>query len=175
MAEEAKIDLSVLWDRHCECEFTERDMPSTMATMIDEPYVNHIPTLTGGVGKDFLSAFYRDHFISKLPADVKQIAVSRTIGKNAVVDELIFCFTHDREMDFMLPGVPPTGKYVEVPLVAIVQFEGDKIAHEHIYWDQASVLVQIGLLDPQGLPVAGIDSAKKVMNKHLPSNKLLQN
>jgi carboxymethylenebutenolidase len=89
------------------------------------------------------------------------------------VDEMLFCFTHTSEIDWMLPGVAPTGRYVEIPLVAIVKFRGDKLFNEHIYWDQASVLVQIGALDPAGLPVAGIDTAKKLIDESLPSNTLM--
>ena len=155
-------DLSALWEKHCEYEFTTRDAKKTMTTMVAQPYVNHIPTMTGGFGQDDLYRFYRDHFIPKLPKDTRLVPISRTVGADRVVDELLFCFTHDCEIDFMLPGVPPTGKYVEVPTVAIVCFRGDKLYHEHIYWDQASVLVQIGLLDPKGLPVAGRETADKV-------------
>ncbi len=162
-----------IWELHCKYEFDDHDLAATMDTMVDEPYVNHIPTMTGGVGKQKLTEFYRDNFISKLPPDTKLIPVSQTIGENRLVDELIFCFTHDREIDFLLPGLKPTHKYVKVPTVAIVTFEGDKIANEHIYWDQASVLVQIGLLNPEGLPVAGVETAEKVLDKTLPSNSLL--
>ena len=73
----------------------------------------------------------------------------------------------------MLPGIAPTNRRVEVALVAIVRFKDGKLAHEHIYWDQASVLVQIGLLDPVNLPVVGIDSAKKVLDPSLPANELM--
>ncbi len=88
---------------------------------------------------------------------------------------MLFCFTHDREIDWMLPGVPPTGRYVEVPLVAVVTMRGDKLYNEHIYWDQASVLVQIGLLDPAGLPVSGAEQSRKLLDKTLPSNELMAN
>jgi len=111
--------------------------------------------------------------VNNNPDDTKLIPVSRTIGADRVVDELIFCFTHTREIDWMLPGIKPTGNYVEVPLVAIVCFRGNKLYHEHIYWDQASVLVQIGKLDPSGLPVAGIETAKKLVDENLPSNALM--
>jgi hypothetical protein len=70
----------------------------------------------------------------------------------------------------MLPNVAPTGQYVEIPMLGVIKFRGDKLCHEHIYWGQASVLVQIGLLDPTGLPVAGIETAKKLPNVQLPSN-----
>ncbi|HEX3430998.1 MAG TPA: hypothetical protein VHT03_08935 [Rhizomicrobium sp.] len=166
-------DLSTLWDTHCLYEFRDRDVDATMDTMVAEPYVNHIPTMTGGVGHDELKRFYTHHFVNSNPADTKLIPISRTIGKDRVVDEMLFCFTHTREIDWMLPGIAPTGKYVEVPLVAIVCFHGDKLYNEHIYWDQASVLVQIGKLAAASLPVAGIESARKLVDKTLPSNTLM--
>ena len=168
-------DLSTLWDKHTEYEFATRDVEATMATMVAEPYVNHVPTMTGGVGQSDLARFYRDHFIPKTPKDTKLIPVSRTVGADRIVDEMVFCFTHDIEIDWMLPGVAPTGRYVEIPLVAIVCFRGDKLYHEHIYWDQASVLVQIGKISADGLPVAGIDTAKKLVDERLPSNVLMTN
>jgi len=169
----ANHDLAALWDAHCQAEFETRDVDATMATMVAEPYVNHIPTMTGGVGFTKLRDFYANHFVGVNPPDMELIPVSRTVGKSSVVDELIASFTHTTRMDYMLPGVEPTGRSVQVPLVAIVQFVGDKIAHEHIYWDQASVLVQLGLLEAEGLPVAGIETARKVLDVSLPSNRLM--
>ncbi|HTR85531.1 MAG TPA: dienelactone hydrolase family protein [Reyranella sp.] len=168
------LDLSALWDAHTYHEFATRDVDATMATMVAEPYVNHIPVMTGGVGHRDLSRFYKHHFIPTTPADTKLIPISRTIGSDRVVDEMLFCFTHDIEIDWMLPGLKPTGKYVEIPLVAIINFRGGKLYHEHIYWDQASVLVQIGALDPKGLPVAGVETAKKLVDEKLPSNTLMK-
>jgi carboxymethylenebutenolidase len=167
-------DLAALWEQHCLFEFGERDVPKTMATMVAEPYVNHVPTMTGGVGQEALARFYRDHFVNSNPKDTRLIPVSRTIGTDRVVDEVLFCFTHDVEIPWMLPGVQPTGKYVEVPLVAIVAFRGDKLYHEHIYWDQASILAQIGLLDPATLPIAGAETARKLVDETLPSNELMR-
>jgi len=167
-------DLSALWEKHTMYEFGTRDVPATMKTMVAEPYVNHVPTMTGGVGARELARFYANHFIPKCPSDTKLVPISRTIGADRLVDEMLFCFTHDIEIDWMLPGVKPTGKYVEVPLVAIVNFRGDKLYHEHIYWDQASVLVQLGLLDSKTLPVAGIETAKKLVDETLPSNTLMK-
>jgi len=141
--------------------------------MVANPYVNHIPTMTGGVGQAELRRFYKNHFIGENPPDTALRPISRTVGADQLVDEMIFSFTHTREVDWMLPGVAPTGKRVEVPLVAIVKFVDGKVAHEHIYWDQASVLVQIGLLDPRGLPVAGAETARKVLDNSLPSNGLM--
>lgn len=167
-------NLSALWDKHCEYEFGTRNVDDTMATMVAQPYVNHIPTMTGGVGYQALHRFYSEHFVNANPPDTRLVPISRTVGATQVVDEMLFCFTHTCEIDWMLPGVPPSGKYVEVPLVAIVKFRGDKLYHEHIYWDQASVLVQVGALDPAGLPVAGIESPRKLLDETLPSNTLMR-
>jgi carboxymethylenebutenolidase len=169
-----RFDLNALWERHAALEFVEHDAAATMATMVDRPYVNHVPTMTGGVGQRELYRFYKNHFIPKLPKDTKIVPVSRTIGPDRVVDEILFCFTHDVEIDFLLPGIPPTGKYVEIPTVAIVQFRGGKLAHEHIHWDQATALVQLGLLDPKKLPVAGRKTAEKLIDETLPSNTTMK-
>jgi carboxymethylenebutenolidase len=166
-------DLAALWEEHCRHEFETRDVDATMATMIDQPYVNHVPTMTGGVARDELKRFYKYHFIGENPPDIQLIPISRTIGSDQLVDEMLFTFTHTREIDWLAPGVPPTGRRVEIPLVAIVRFVGGKVAHEHIYWDQASVLVQMGVLDPTGLPVAGVETARKVADSSLPSNSLM--
>jgi carboxymethylenebutenolidase len=168
-----EFDYSYLWDKHCEYEFGTRDVAATMATMVAEPYVNHIPTMTGGVGHKELSRFYQHHFVNGNPPDTRLVPLSRTVGATQIVDEILFCFTHTTEIDWMLPGVAPTGRPVEIPLIAIVKFRGDKLYHEHIYWDQASVLVQVGLLDPALLPVAGVETARKLMDETLPSNGLL--
>jgi len=170
----AQKTLSQLWDEHVRHEFSTRHTEHTLDTMVEHAYVNHIPVLTGGSGHDELREFYSKHFIPQMPPDTEMTAVSRTIGEDQLVDEMIFKFTHTMRMDWMLPGISPTGKRVEVPLVAIVRFRDGKLAHEHSYWDQASVLVQIGLLDPAKLPVVGIDSAKKVLDPSLPANELMR-
>ena len=170
----AQQRLSELWEEHVRYEFSTRNTEDTLATMVEDAYVNHIPVLTGGSGRDELREFYSKRFIPQMPPDTEMTSISRTIGEDQIVDEMIFKFTHTIPMDWMLPGIPPTGKPVEVPLVAIVRFRDNKLAHEHIYWDQASVLVQIGLLDPAKLPVAGVESAKKVLDPSLPANELMQ-
>ena len=170
----AQEALRKLWEDHVRYEFSTRSTDDTLATMVDDAYVNHIPVLTGGSGRDELREFYSKRFIPQMPPDTEMTSVSRTIGDDQIVDEMIFKFTHTIPMDWMLPGIPPTGKPVEVPLVAIVRFREGKLAHEHIYWDQASVLVQVGLLDPTKLPVAGVESAKKVLDPSLPANELMQ-
>ena len=170
----AQQRLSELWEEHVRYEFSMRNTEDTLATMVEDAYVNHIPVLTGGVGREELHEFYSKRFIPQMPPDTEMTPVSRTIGEDQIVDEMIFKFTHTIPMDWILPGIPPTGKRVEVPLVAIVRFREGKLAHEHIYWDQASVLVQIGLLDPAKLPVAGVESARKVLDPSLPANELMK-
>jgi carboxymethylenebutenolidase len=161
------------WEEHMRYEFATHDTEDTLATMVEDAYVNHIPVLTGGVGRNELREFYSTRFIPQMPPDTTITPISRTIGHDQLVDEMVFTFTHTIRMDWMLPGLAPTGKRVEVALVAIVRFREGKLAHEHIYWDQASVLVQLGLLDATILPVAGVESARKAIEPSLPSNTLM--
>ena len=157
------LDLGELFDGHIEKEFADRDVDATMKTMVTEPYVHCVPIMTGGIGGQGVRRFYSDHFINQIPKDATVTPISRTIGKDQVVDELIVSFTHDTQWDYLLPGVPPTGKRVELPHVVVMKFENGKITHEHIYWDQASLLVQVGLLDPANIPVAGVEQARRLL------------
>ncbi|MDN5847598.1 MAG: ester cyclase [Candidatus Nitrosocosmicus sp.] len=158
----ALTNLGKIFDKHVKFEFEDKDVDSTMKTMVEEPYVHNIPTLTGGVGYNGVYNFYKNDFVGKMPKDTKIFRVSRTVGKNQVVDELILSFTHDIEIKALIPGIQPTGKYVELPHVVVMKFKGNKIVHEHIYWDQASLLYQIGLLDPVGLPITGVEQSQKL-------------
>lgn len=158
-----KRDLGAVFDAHVKHEFVDHDVDATMKTMIPEPYVHHVPVLTGGEGGSGVRQFYTNHFVNRLPDDAKLVRISRTVSKDHVIDELIVSFTHDKIIDFMLPGVPPTGKHVELPHVVVMKFRDGKIAHEHIYWDQASLLVQIGLLSADTLPIVGVEQAKKLL------------
>lgn len=166
--------LNDLWEEHLRHEFATQDTTATLETMVPDAYVNHVPVLTGGVGHEQLREFYSQHFIPKMPPDTEIVPISRTIGSERLVDEMIFRFTHTIEMDWMLPGIAPTGRRVECPLVVIVHFRDGKLSNEHIYWDQASVLVQLGLLDAADLPVAGLESARKLADPNLPSNHLIE-
>jgi carboxymethylenebutenolidase len=166
--------LNDLWEEHLRQEFNTRDPEATIDTMVPDAYVNHVPVLTGGLGHNQLREFYSRHFIPKMPPDTEIVPISRTIGVERLVDEMIFRFTHTLEMDWMLPGIAATGKRVECGLVVIVHFRGGKLASEHIYWDQASVLAQIGFLDTSLLPVVAVDSANKLANPALPSNQLIE-
>ena len=169
MLSERQQQMVAVFEKHVGAELAG-DLDATMATMSDTPHLNHVPTMAGGVGQSGVRNFYRDHLVGKFfPPDVKMVSVSRTVGQDQVVDELFISFTHTTVIDWLLPGVAPTGKAVEMAVAVIVGFQGDKISHEHIYWDQAGVLVQIGLLNPAGLPVTGADSARKVLNPKLPA------
>ena len=170
----AQESLQALWEEHLQYEFGTHSTEDALATMVEDAYVNHIPVMTGGVGKPALREFYSKYLIPQIPSDLELVPISRTIGTDQLIDEMVATFTHTIQMDWMLPGVAPTGKRVEVPVVAIIRFRDGKIAHEHIYWDQASVLVQVGLLDPGTLPVVGVDSARKAIDPNLPSNTLIE-
>jgi SnoaL-like polyketide cyclase. len=170
----AQETLRHLWEEHVRYEFATHNTEDTLATMVEDAYVNHVPVLTGGVGRNELREFYSKRFIPQMPPDTEMIPVSRTISEDQLVDEMVIKFTHTIRMDWMLPGVAPTGKRVEVPLVAIIRFRDGKLAHEHIYWDQASVLVQLGLIDSSKLPVAGVETARKVLDPTLEANVLMR-
>jgi carboxymethylenebutenolidase len=158
-AQQALIDL---WEEHTRCEFEAKDVDGTMATMREGAHILNMPVMTGGDGLEAVREFYSKSFIPQLPLDTETVLVSRTVGDTQIVDELIFKFTHTVSMDWMLPGIEPTGKRVEIGLVVILGIHESKVTHEHIYWDQASVLVQVGLIDPANLPVCGIESARKM-------------
>lgn len=165
----AQQAMNDLLERHVRAEL-DGDLDTTMATMSDNPHLHNVANMMGGVGRQGVRDFYRNYLVGKFfPPDVKMVNVSRTIGTDQIVDEVVISFTHTRAIDWMLPGVPATGKKVEMAVAVIVGVKNDKITHEHIYWDQASVLVQIGLLNPARLPVSGAESARKVLNPKLPA------
>jgi carboxymethylenebutenolidase len=170
---ETEGTLSSAWDQHLASEFDARSADQSLATMTADPHVNLVPLMLGARGRAELRDFYANHFLNQIPPDLEMVTVSRTIGQGRVVDELVMRFTHSIPLDWLLPGIPPTGKRVELPFVVIVQFEGDKLAHEHLYWDQGSVLVQVGLLDRK-LPVRGGETAAQVLNPTQPMNELIR-
>jgi carboxymethylenebutenolidase len=162
-----------IWERHIRAEFEDHSADAALETMTAAPHLNHVPVMTGGVGRDEIHAFYATRFIPQMPPDVAIELISRTIGQDRLVDEFIFTCTHSTVMDWFLPGVPPTGRRIEIPMVVVIEFKDQKIASEHIFWDQASVLVQIGLLDSRKLPVAGVQTANKMRDPGQPSNTLI--
>jgi len=167
-------DYEALFAEHIRHEFETRDVDATMATMIADPYVNHVATLAGGVGHDMLKRFYKYHFVDQNSRERTSTTVSMTPGPDRVVLELVVRFRHDAVLDRYFPGIAPTGKMVELATLLVVKFRGDKVCHEHIYWDQGSALKQIGVLETGDLPVAGPEAARKVLDEHLPSNIFMQ-
>ncbi len=159
--QQAMVDL---FQRHVKAEL-DGDLDTTMATMSDSPHLLNVPNMMGGDGYAGVRNFYKNHLVGKFfPPDVTMTRVSLTIGTSQIVEELVITFTHTMVLDWLLPGVPPTGKPVEMAVVVIVGVKNGKIAHEHIYWDQAGVLVQVGLLNPSRLPVSDAKSARKVLS-----------
>ncbi|TWT57368.1 SnoaL-like polyketide cyclase [Thalassoglobus neptunius] len=172
---EEQRDMVQLWEDHVKAEFEDKDSIASCGTMVDEPYVNHVPTLAGGKGREHLEYFYANYFIPRNPPDVETELISRTVGQDRFVDEFVFRCTHSRQIDWLLPGVPPTNRRLELVLVVIISFENGKMKEEHIYWDQASALVQVGLLDPSQLPVVGAEAAHKMLDPDsVPSNGLIK-
>ena len=156
-------DLGAVFDQHVASEFVDKDVDATMRTMVEEPYVWHVPALTGASGGAAVRRFYSTQFVGQTPDDANLRPISRTVSAERVIDEFVLEFTHDREIPFMLPGIPPTGRRVRIPTVVVMGFEDGKVAYEHIYWDQASVLVQIGLLGAGALPIAGAEQAERLL------------
>src|SRR5918994_6993509 len=139
--------LEQVWTEHLKGEFESKDVEATLATMVDDAWVNHMPVNTGGKGKDALRRFYRDDFIPSWPDDLEMLPVNRVTGEGQLVDELRLSFTHTKPMPWFLPNIAPTLKKVVVDVVVVAQFRGDKLACERIYWDHANVLRQVGLLN----------------------------
>jgi carboxymethylenebutenolidase len=161
-------NLNAIFKAHMDAELAG-DLDKTLATMAPNPHLVNVPTMVGGQGPESVRTFYAKRLIGQFfPPDVKFETISRTVSKERLVDELIISFTHTTRIDWMLPDINPTGKHVEVVFVVIVGIEGEKVSYEHIVWDQANVLVQIGLLDPTGLPVTGAGAAAKLRNPSLP-------
>ena len=160
-----------VWEAHLKFELQDKDAHASCDTMVANPYVNHVAVLTGGVGRRQLENYYSRYFIPGQPPDLEIVPISRTVGQDRIVDEFVYRGTHSIPMEWLLPGVPPTGRRLEVAVVVIIAFEGGKMKSEQIYWDQASVLVQLGLLDPAGLPVVGVEAARKALDPAaVPSN-----
>ncbi len=155
--EEALLEV---WQEHTYSEFALKDAKQALATMSDNPHVLMVPIAVGGKGRDGVYKYYHDYFLAQLPADLKPVPISQVVGRNILVEETVYQFTHDQAMEWMIPGVPRTGKRVEVGVVGIIKFENNKIASEHLYWDHASVLAQLGIIDQVKVPVKGVESAR---------------
>jgi carboxymethylenebutenolidase len=156
------LDIAEIFDQHQYAEFVLRDADKALETMTDEPSVRIMATHAGADGLDAVRKFYGQEFIPSLPPDIQVTLVSRTVGTDRLVDENLLAFTHTIAVPWVLPRVPPTGKRIEIPVIVIAEFEGGKLARERIYWDQASVLAQVGLLDADQLPVV-VDQAARTL------------
>ena len=165
-----RVDLGAVFDEHVAAEFEIKDVDATMRTMVEEPYVWHVPVLTGAAGGEAVRRFYSTRFVGQTPADAVLHPIARTTSADRVIDEFVLEFTHDREIPFMLPGVAPTGRKVRIPTVVVMGFQEGKVAYEHIYWDQASVLAQIGLLAGTDLPIAGAEQADRLLELATPAH-----
>ena len=151
------------WQQHTHAEFVLKDADAALATMTDNPYVLAIPSGTGGTGRIGVRQFYAHQFLPHIPPDLDLTSLSQTFGNDRSVEEFVIRFTHTLAMDWMLPGVPATGRKVEFAFVGVIQFQADKVANERLYWDQATVLSQLGVLDHPAA-VAGVGSAARLLN-----------
>lgn len=161
-----------LWEAHTGSEFAEHDADAAIATMTARPVLLHVPVNTGATGREPLRKFYAEVFIPALPDDMELELITRTVGENRIVDEFIMHLTHSLRMDWFVPGADATGKRLAVPTVAIIAFEDGLIASEHIYWDNATVLRQLDLID-DSLPVLGGDQGARLIDPDAPANQLI--
>lgn len=168
-SEQALIDV---WEAHTASEFQHGDADAAIATMTDHPVLIHVPVGTGATGREPLRKFYAEVFIPQLPRDAELELLTRTVTPERLIDEFILRFTHNIRMDWFAPGIEPTGRRLAVPHVAVIAFEGGLISSEHIYWDQATVLCQMGLLN-DGHPVMAADQCDRLLNAGAPANTLI--
>lgn len=169
---DAEQVLIEVWETHTAAEFEKMDADTAIATMTDHPVLVHVPVGTGASGRAALRKFYAEIFIPQAPPDIELQLLTRSGGQNRIIDEFILRFTHTLRMDWFAPGIEPTGRRLAVPHVGIVAFENSKIASEHIYWDQATVLSQMGLLDDE-LPVMGAAQCDRLLDPNAPVNQLI--
>jgi carboxymethylenebutenolidase len=163
VATRVQLSLVEVWEKHVYSEFALKDAKAALTTMSDNPHVLMVPIAVGGRGREGVYNFYHDYFLAQLPADITAVPISRVVGEDILAEEAVYQLTHDQVMDWMIPGVRPTGKRVEVGVVAIVTFKDGKIASEHLYWDHASVLAQIGVIDSGTVPVKGVESPHSLL------------
>ncbi|WP_217362405.1 nuclear transport factor 2 family protein [Ruegeria arenilitoris] len=167
--DQALIDV---WEAHTASEFAHKDADKAIATMTDNPVLIHVPVNTGATGREALRKFYAEVFIPQLPGDAELEVITRTVGQNRIVDEFILHLTHSLRMDWFVPGVEATGLRLAVPHVGIIHFEDGLIASEHIYWDQATVLRQLGLIG-EDLPILGAQQKDRLIDSTAPANQLI--
>ena len=152
----------VTWQQHTHAEFMLNDADAALATMAENPYIFIVSSGTARVGRVAVREFYAEHFLPQIPPDLEIASLSQTFGNDRLVEEMVMRFTHSIEMDWILPGLRPTGRTAEFALAGIIQFEGGKVAHERLYWDQATLLSQIGVLNHL-MAARGVDSAQQLL------------
>jgi carboxymethylenebutenolidase len=150
------------WQQHTYAEFVLKDADAALATMTENPYVLAIPCGIGATGRIGVREFYANHFLPKIPSDLELTSLWQTFGNDRLVEEMVMRFTHSIAMDWMLPGLPATGRRVEFALVGVIQFAAGRVAGERLYWDQATLLSQLGALDHPAA-VAGVGSAAQLL------------
>ncbi|MGH6795810.1 MAG: nuclear transport factor 2 family protein [Methylocella sp.] len=168
--EQALIDV---WESHTAAEFEHKDADAAIATMTVHPVLIHVPVGTGATGREALRKFYKEIFIPQIPPDAELQLLSRSVTQYRIIDEFILRLTHTVQMDWFAPGIAPTGRRLAVPHVGIIAFEDGKIRSEHIYWDQATVLLQLGVIEGN-LPVLGADQVDRLLNPEAPANMLIK-
>lgn len=169
-SEQALIDV---WEAHMAAEFEKKDADAAIATMTEHPVLIHVPVNTGATGKAALRKFYKEIFIPNLPPDAELQLLSRSVGQNRVIDEIILRFTHTLRMDWFAPGIEATGRRLAVPHVCVIAFENGKISSEHIYWDQATALAQMGVLN-KNLPLMDESQCDRLLDPNAPANQLIK-
>jgi len=162
-----------VWEAHMAAEFVQKDADAAIATMTDHPVLIHVPVNTGATGKNELRRFYKEIFIPQMPPDAELQLLSRSVGQDRLIDEFILRFTHTLRMDWFAPGIDATGRRLTLPHVGVISFENGKICSEHIYWDQATVLMQMGLLN-EHLPALGAAQCDRLLNANAPANQLIR-
>ena len=150
------------WQQHTYAEFVLKDADAALATMTEKPYVFLVGSGVMRVGRAAVHEFYANKFLPQIPPDLEITSLSQTFGNDRIVEEMVIRFTHSIDMDWILPGLRPTNRRAEFVLAGIIQFEAGKVAYEHLYWDQATLLSQMGVLD-HPLAGAGIASATELL------------
>jgi carboxymethylenebutenolidase len=147
--------LEEIWDEHVTASLGTGDLAGSLANLVAEPSVLHIPAMTGADGRAALERFYLEDLFGHLPTDLALTGISRTVDRFHLVDETTVSFTHDRELPWLLPGVAPTHRRAEVLTIAVVGFERGRISSQRVLWDHATLTAQLGLAEKRraGQPV----------------------
>jgi len=161
-SEKALIEV---WEAHTSAEFEQKDADAAIATSGDRR--NRESCAAEVLRRNLYSAGAARHRPEIAYAERRAEPHHRRIYPP------LLRFTHTVRMDWFAPGIEPTGRRLAVPHVGVIAFEGGKISSEHIYWDQAAVLAQMGLLNGE-LPVIGAAQCDRLLDADAPVNQLIQ-